>query len=161
MIGSLSASPCSDGVDFGGHFWMPEGIASNVEDLEQLWPILYLYRRATALGADGAGAQRGGRSFVEASVPWGVPGMAIALYIDESFPKATGLFGANAGGRGRVRLKHGSDVLASFAAGRVPQEFDAIDGTEVPLDQNGPPQLVGADAVWEWGGTNAAAYGDP
>jgi N-methylhydantoinase B len=87
--------------------------------------------------------------------------MAMALYIDESFPKATGLFGANAGGRGRVRLKQSSDVLASFAAGRVPQAFDALAGTEVPLDHKGPLQLLGADAVWEWGGTNASGYGDP
>jgi N-methylhydantoinase B len=87
--------------------------------------------------------------------------MAIALYIDESFPKATGLFGANAAGRGRVRLKHRSDVLARFAAGEVPLRFDALAGTELPLDHKGPPLVIGADAVWEWGGTNAPGYGDP
>jgi N-methylhydantoinase B len=60
MIGSLAASPAGDGVDFGGHFWIPEGTASNIEELELLWPMLFLYRRALKAGADGAGRFHGG-----------------------------------------------------------------------------------------------------
>jgi len=161
MIGSLPASSAADGVDFGGHFWIPEGVAPNVEELEQLWPILYLYRRASPLGADGAGTFRGGRSFIEAGIPWGVPEMALALYSDESFPKASGLFGAGAAGRARVRLKHRCDVRGSFDQGSIPQDFEAIAGTEVPLDHKGPPMPVALDSTWEWGGTNSAGHGDP
>src|SRR5262249_61033328 len=62
MIGALPASSDADGTDFGGHLWMPEGIASNIEETEQLYPMLCLYRRALACGADGAGTYRGGRS---------------------------------------------------------------------------------------------------
>src|SRR5947209_5119556 len=87
MIGSLAASPAGDGVDFGGHFWIPEGTASNIEELELLWPMLFLYRRALPGGADGAGRRRGGRGFLEAAIPWTVPGLGAAVYIDESFPK--------------------------------------------------------------------------
>jgi len=86
MIGVLPAGSDTDGADFGGHFWIPEGIASNIEETEQLNPMLCLYRRALPCGADGAGAYRGGRSMTEAYVPWGVPGMAAALYIDDSLP---------------------------------------------------------------------------
>ena len=45
MIGSLGAMPDRDGVDAGGHFWIPEGIANNIEQVEADYPILYLYRR--------------------------------------------------------------------------------------------------------------------
>ena len=44
-----------------------------------------------------------GRSITEAFVPWDTPGMAAALYVDDSFPKAVGLFGANPSSMGRVR----------------------------------------------------------
>jgi N-methylhydantoinase B len=101
MIGALPAGSDTDGADFGGHFWIPGGIASNIEETEQLYPMLCLYRRALRCGADGAGAYRGGRSMTEAYVPWGVPGMVAALYIDDSFPKAVGPFGANPGSMGR------------------------------------------------------------
>jgi N-methylhydantoinase B len=161
MIGSLAASPAGDGVDFGGHFWIPEGTASNVEELELLWPMLLLYRRALAGGAAGAGRFRGGRGFVEAGIPWTVPGLAAALYVDESFPKAVGPFGGNPGGAGHFRLKHGADVVARLARGEVPQDFDAIAGAEAEVEAKGPMLMMGADAVWEWTGANAPGFGDP
>ena len=161
MIGSLAASPAGDGVDFGGHFWIPEGTASNVEELELLWPMLLLYRRALQAGAGGAGRFRGGRGFVEAGIPWTVPGMAAALYVDESFPKAVGPFGGNPGSAGHFRLKHGTNVVARLAAGEVPQDFDAIDGAEAEIQAKGPMLMMGADAVWEWTGANAPGFGDP
>ena len=161
MIGSLAASPAGDGVDFGGHFWIPEGTASNVEELELLWPVLYLYRRALPGGADGAGRFRGGRGFVEAAIPWGVPGLAAAVYVDESFPKAVGAFGANPGSVGHFRLKHDSDVRKSFEAGAVPQDFNAIGGAEAAVEAKGPALMVSADGAWEWTGANATGFGDP
>jgi N-methylhydantoinase B len=161
MIGSLAASPAGDGVDFGGHFWIPEGTASNIEELEVLWPMLFLYRRALKTGADGAGRFRGGRGFIEAGIPWTVPGMAAALYVDESFPKAVGPFGGNPGSAGHFRLKHGSDVIARLAAGEVPQDLDAITGIEARVEAKGPMLMMGADAAWEWTGANAPGFGDP
>jgi N-methylhydantoinase B len=161
MIGSLAASPAGDGVDFGGHFWIPEGTASNIEELELLWPMLFLYRRALKAGADGAGRFRGGRGFVEAGIPWTVPSIAAAVYVDESFPKAVGPFGGNPGSAGHFRLKHGTDVIARLAAGEMPQDFDAIDGAETVVEAKGPMLMIGADAVWEWTGANAPGFGDP
>jgi N-methylhydantoinase B len=161
MIGSLAASPAGDGVDFGGHFWIPEGTASNIEELELLWPMLFLYRRALHAGAGGAGRFRGGRGFVEAGIPWTVPGMAAAVYVDESFPKAVGPFGGNPGSAGHFRLKHGTDVAGRFAAGEVPQDFDAVAGAEADIEAKGPMLMMAADAAWEWTGANAPGFGDP
>lgn len=161
MIGALPAGSDRDGTDFGGHFWIPEGIASNVEETEQLYPLLYLYRRALPSGADGAGAYRGGRSITEAYVPWGVPGMAAALYIDDSFPKAVGPFGANPASMGRVRVRHGIGLKQSFAAGTVPQDLDALGGQDEPVDHKGPAIMLGDDSVIAWTGANVPGYGDP
>jgi N-methylhydantoinase B len=161
MIGALPASSAADGVDFGGHFWIPEGIASNIEEFEQLYPMLCLYRRALPCGADGAGTYRGGRSIAEAYVPWGVPGMAAALYVDESFPKVAGPFGANPSSMGRVLLKHDIGLAEQFAAGVVPQDLDALPGQQQPVDHKGPPVMIGADSVFVWTGANNPGYGDP
>ncbi|MBV9382587.1 MAG: hydantoinase B/oxoprolinase family protein, partial [Streptosporangiaceae bacterium] len=161
MIGALPASSDADGADFGGHFWIPEGIASNIEETEQLYPMLCLYRRALRCGADGAGAHRGGRSVTEAYVPWGTPGMAAALYIDDSFPKAVGPFGANPSSMGRVLIKHGLGLAEQFAAGTVPQDLDALPGQVQPVDHKGPMLMLGPDSVIAWTGANNPGYGDP
>jgi N-methylhydantoinase B len=87
--------------------------------------------------------------------------MAAAVYVDESFPKAVGPFGGNPGSAGHFRLKHGTDVIARFAAGEVPQAFDVIDGAETEVEAKGPMLMMGADAVWEWTGANAPGFGDP
>jgi N-methylhydantoinase B len=98
---------------------------------------------------------------VEAGIPWTVPGMAAAVYVDESFPKAVGPFGGNPGSAGHFRLKHGTDVAGRFAAGEVPQDFDAIAGAEAEVEAKGPMLMMGADAAWEWTGANAPGFGDP
>jgi N-methylhydantoinase B len=161
MVGALPASSDADGADFGGHFWIPEGIASNIEETEQLYPMLCLYRRALRCGADGAGAYRGGRSITEAYVPWDTPGMAAALYIDDSFPKAVGPFGANPSSMGRVTVKHGIGLAAQFAAGVVPQDLGALPGQEEPVEHKGPMLMLGPDSVIAWTGANNPGYGDP
>src|SRR5690348_8535748 len=161
MIGALPAGSDADGADFGGHFWIPEGIASNIEETEQLYPMLCLYRRALRCGADGAGAHRGGRSITEAYVPWGTPGMAAALYVDDSFPKAVGPFGANPSSMGRVTVKHGIGLAAQFAAGVVPQDLDSLPGQAEPVDHKGPMLMIGPDSVIAWTGANNPGYGDP
>src|SRR5690348_6529659 len=161
MVGALPASADADGADFGGHFWIPEGIASNIEETEQLYPMLCLYRRALPCGADGAGAHRGGRSITEAYIPWDTPGMAAALYVDDSFPKAVGPFGANPSSMGRVRIKHGIGLAEQFAAGTVPQDLDALPGEEQPVDHKGPLLMMGPDSVLAWTGANNPGYGDP
>src|SRR5919204_182277 len=99
MMGSLGAMPQRDGVDVGGHFWIPDGIASNCEDLEAQYPLLILSRRLLEPGADGAGRQRGGLGFVETTVTRGALAFQVALYANESFTKAQGLFGGNPGTR--------------------------------------------------------------
>ncbi len=68
MIGSLGGMPDRDGVDAGGHFWIPDGIAANCEDLESQYPLLVLSRRHLPIGADGAGRHRGGIGFSETAM---------------------------------------------------------------------------------------------
>lgn len=61
-------------------------------------------------------------------------GLAAAVYVDESFPKAVGPFGGNPASAGHFRLKHCTDVIARLAAGEVLQDFDTIDGAEAEAE---------------------------
>jgi N-methylhydantoinase B len=87
--------------------------------------------------------------------------MAAALYIDDSFPKAVGPFGANPSSMGRVLVKHGVRLAEQFAAGVVPQDLPGLPGADQPVDHKGPPLMLGPDSVIAWTGANNPGYGDP
>jgi N-methylhydantoinase B len=161
MMGALGGERERDGADAGGHYWIPEGIAYNVEDLEDQYPILYLYRRLLPVGADGAGRRRGGLGFIEATIPWNSPFVQMHLYGNESFAKGQGQLGANPGSRGAFRMRSGTDVPERLAQGEVPQDFDGIGGDELPVMFKGPPLDLPPGFAWEWVSPTAAGWGDP
>jgi N-methylhydantoinase B len=161
MMGALGGEAERDGADCGGHYWIPEGIAYNVEDLEDQYPILYLYRRLLPMGADGAGRHRGGLGFTEAAVPWNSPFVQMHLYTNEAFPKGQGQLGANPGSRASFRLRAQTDVAERFEAGEVPQDLDSLAGSELPVMFKGPPLDIPAGFTWEWVSPSAAGWGDP
>ena len=161
MMGALGGEAVRDGADCGGHYWIPEGIAYNVEDLEDQYPILYLYRRLLPMGADGAGRQRGGLGFVEAAIPHRSPFVQMHLYANESFAKGQGQLGANPGSRASFRLRAETDVADQLAGGHVPQNFDALQGAELPVMFKGPPLDIPPGFAWEWVSPTAAGWGDP
>ena len=161
MMGALGGERERDGTDVGGHYWIPEGIAYNVEDLEDQYPVLYLYRRLLPIGADGAGRRRGGLGFVEATVPWNSPFIQMHLYGNESFAKGQGQLGANPGSRASFRMRSATDVPALLSSGQVPQDFDQIGGEELAVMFKGPPLDLPPGFAWEWVSPTAAGWGDP
>jgi N-methylhydantoinase B len=161
MMGALGGEAERDGTDVGGHYWIPEGIAYNVEDLEDQYPVLYLYRRLLPVGADGAGRRRGGLGFVEATIPRENSFVQMHLYANESFPKGQGQLGANPGSRASFRLRASTDVAARLAAGEVPQDFDSLVGEELPVSFKGAPLDIPPGFAWEWVSPSAAGWGDP
>jgi N-methylhydantoinase B len=161
MMGAIGAMPARDGVDVGGHFWIPEGVAFNVEQIEAQYPVIYLYRRILEGGADGAGRHRGGLGFAECSMPWGGSSMMMGMYNDESFPKSQGQLGGNPGGRAFFRLKRNSNVAAVFRDGHVPQDLQMLTGDDATVVFRGVPLPIGQEDVWEWSSPGASGHGDP
>src|SRR5436305_13878960 len=105
MMGALGGEAERDGTDVGGHYWIPEGIAYNVEDLEDQYPVLYLYRRLLPVGPDGAGRRRGALGFVEATIPWNSPFLQMHIYANASFAKRPRQLAPNRGSLGSFRRK--------------------------------------------------------
>jgi N-methylhydantoinase B len=133
MLASFGGTATRDGYDFGGHWWIPNGIAANVEDVEARIPSLYLYRRALDAAMPGSGRQRGGVGFV-----WAVtmrPGAtALAVWtMNEAWPRGHGLWGAPPPGRSRQRVAYRTDLLERLSRGEVPRSV-----TELKADFHSP-----------------------
>jgi N-methylhydantoinase B len=161
IMGTVGGRPNTDGVDFGGHWWLPDVVGENVEEVEAHQPILFLYRRLPNIGKDGAGRQRGGLGLEEAATLRGPVGGDIVLLFGESFPKGSGLFGAPPGSRARGVVVRDSDVFRQLADGRVPDRLDDLGGRlEEPGFKEGATGLKSGD-VWEWTTPAVGGYGDP
>ncbi len=161
MMGSIAGRPDRDGIDSGGHWWIPDGIAPNVEDLEAQYPLVYLYRKLLPAGLDGSGRHRGGLGFVEAMSGYGSGGIAIDLYEDDSFVKGEGLFGGSPGSRASFRVVRGDQLIGQLAEGEIPGDAGEVRGEEIPTGFKGKPIAVTDGDVWEWSSPSTAGYGDP
>jgi N-methylhydantoinase B len=161
MIGALGGMPERDGVDAGGHFWIPEGVANNCEDVEAQFPLVILYRKLLDIGADGAGRHRGGLGFVEGTISWRSGSTQVALALGDSFTKGAGPFGSNPGTVAPFTAKSGTDVLERLAAGDVPGGLDELTGEQRAVEAKVAPFDVGEDDVWEFISPTAGGFGDP
>lgn len=162
MIGALGARAEQDGVDAGGHFWIPEGIGANVEHNEQSSPVVALYRRLVSGDAAGAGRFRGGRGVEVGYMMHGVDAAVLSLYKNEAIPKTQGLWGANPGSLGSMRVKTDARADTALAGGVIPQDISELAGVETPLPYSGgihPPMTEGD--VWTMTNPVAPGHGDP
>jgi N-methylhydantoinase B len=162
MMGSIAGMPDRDGVDAGGHLWMPDAITPSVEEYEEQNALLYLYRRFLPVGADGAGRHRSGLGFEAALALHHARSGEVFMSNNESFPKAAGPWGGNPGTRAAFRQRTHAAVHDRFRAGVVQQSLDELDGEEetVPFKAGLLPPLANGD-VYAWCSPTTAGYGDP
>ncbi len=161
MFGSLGAMPHRDGVAAGGHSWIPESVAPNIENYEHQSPLLFLYRRHLDAGAEGAGRTRGGVGVEQAFVPYGVTHGRAPSHMNESFPKSQGQWGGNPGSRSFFRIHRNTGIAGRLAQGQVPERAEEIGGEVTPLAYKGPSEPLGPDDVIEWATPTTAGWGDP
>lgn len=161
MFGSLGAMPGRDGIASGGHSWIPESIAPNIENYEHQSPLLFLYRRHLDASAEGAGRTRGGVGVEQAFIPYGIAHGRATSHMNESFPKSQGQWGGNPGSRSFFRIHRATGIVQRLARGEVPERSDEIGGEVTPLAYKGPTELLGPDDVIEWASPTTAGWGDP
>jgi N-methylhydantoinase B len=157
----LAAWAWRDGMDVGGWLWDPQVAMPNVEETEEFYPVLYLWRRLMP-DSGGAGEFRGGNAMEFATIPHGVAEIQhhTASAAHHSLPMGA-LYAGYAGSVNRFELRRDSDVSSAFERHRVPtpETLGAASVEELPPKGFGIPQRPNDVFVLAWAG--AGGYGDP
>lgn len=162
-VGS-AGRPDRDGVDTGGANWSPLMRLLNVETMEQLYPVVYLYRRERP-GGGGAGTHRGGTGIDLAFVPYRAEQLTVVTNSGASTVSthgANGTFGGYPSPTVCFHLMKRTDVRESFA-----RRFLPANATELATDtdtllrgkSDGTP--MGNADVMEYRIPGGGGYGDP
>jgi N-methylhydantoinase B len=150
-----------DGITAQGQRNITAGKTPNVESLELLMPVLYLYRKVMK-DSGGPGRNRGGLSAGAGYVIHGTDHLRVlvACHGYES-PTSRGLFGGYPSGCNRRRLVQHTQVRKVLASGTMPSGVDGLEGVEIALSAKPPLFDFGQDDVYEWGPQAGGGWGDP
>jgi N-methylhydantoinase B len=153
-----------DGVDTGGTTWSPLMRLLNVEEIEQFYPVVYLYRQELQ-DSGGAGRYRGGVGMKFAFTPYRAREISAITNtggMDVSTHGAMGLFGGYPSPTCHYLVRKGTNLAEVFDQRTVPQAIESLASTKDILlrgKSNGTVLLPGdvVEATFSGGG----GYGDP
>ncbi len=152
FAGAGGARTFADGVDIGGEIPNPISRMANVETVEAMFPVRYLFRRRLK-DSGGGGEFRGGTGGEIALVPHDAPdgGMHYVLSGKGSkFPQSEGLNGGNPGALNDYVWVHSDDSKASHNC--FSQSLSSIPGEKESISWGVFP-LMGNDALYvRWNG---------
>ncbi|MBM3559839.1 MAG: hydantoinase B/oxoprolinase family protein, partial [Alphaproteobacteria bacterium] len=133
-VGGGGARNFADGVDTCGNYIAPAYGIPNVERVETLLPVLYVYRKERAETA-GAGKWRGGVGLEYLVTPWGNPEPLEAVFIGTgaSHIETKGVHGGDPGTVQRNIALRGTALDREFAAGRIPLDGESLQAREVEV----------------------------
>ncbi|CAB4530335.1 unannotated protein [freshwater metagenome] len=159
FAGSGGARTFADGVDIGGEIPNPISRMANVETVEAMFPVRYLFRRRLQ-DSGGGGEFRGGTGGELALVPHDAPDGGLHYVLSgkgSQFPQSEGLAGGNPGAINDYvwvhspESDHGHNCF-SQSLSSIPGEKEAISWGVFPL--------MGKDALYvRWNG--GGGVGDP
>lgn len=152
FAGSGGARTFADGVDIGGEIPNPISRMANVETVEAMFPIRYLFRRRLA-DSGGGGEQRGGTGGEIAIVPHDAPQGGIHYVLSgkgSKFPQSEGLAGGDPGAINDYVWVHADAEMNSEDS--FAQSLAAIPGEKEAVSWGVFP-LMGKDALYvRWNG---------
>lgn len=129
MAGGGGARTYKDGVDTGGLEGAPRVSISNVEEYEQQYPILYLYRREFP-DSGGIGKYRGGNGLDRMYVVHNQNKIddVIMHSIGSKIPATTGLAGGHPSATNLFLIRRNAGIEEKFKEGILPTKFEEMDG---------------------------------
>lgn len=156
FAGSGGGRLTRDGVDVGGEIPNPISRMANVETVENMFPIRYLYRRLVP-DSGGAGQYRGGAGMELAFTPHGAPDGGIHYVVSgkgSQYPMSDGLAGGYPGApNAYLWLREGASEDERLVPGK------AVAGDRQVVDWGVFP-LMGEDSLYvRWNG--GGGFGDP
>ena len=153
-----------DGIDTGGPNFSPLSMILNVEQLEQWYPLLCLYRRSDP-DSGGAGKWRGGNGLRLGITPYRAREMTIVTNTGgqgASTQNGQGLLGGYPSPASHYVIRRQTELNAMMADKRLPQTaFDMAAAETIWLSpkSNGAP--LGKGDVFEFRVGGGGGYGDP
>jgi N-methylhydantoinase B len=160
LLGSgIGARANRDGIDVGGQMHDPLGPLPNMENNEESFPILYLYR-GESVDSGGPGEYRGGAAMSYCWKPHKTEqienvfsGTGAVAPIDQSIGGYPGAGIAN-------RIVEDSNVDAHFEERTIPRSLNDLDGTLKQLAPKSEETQLPADVIEARAG-GSPGYGDP
>lgn len=162
LAGGIGGFAARDGIPTGGVIWDGVGRIPEVEEQEDAYPILYLYRRQSA-DSGGAGKWARGTTVETACIAHNTdeirhdtasPGTLV--------PSGVGMWGGRPGATNKLNFWRDSDVRAKLAAGSIPQSMEDAGSDKLEII---PPRAADVrqsrDDVWAMVTCGGAGYGDP
>jgi len=160
-LGGGGARTFGDGHDTCGPLVAPRYSAINVEQAEQLYPLLYLYRKR-ASDSGGPGAWRGGVASESAITAYGTSEIQIRMTTSGTdHSHTTGLSGGYPGGGSVARLARGAMRPDGAGGVSLPADWSEIAGGVIePLAAKSNFRLVPGD-IFSTIPHGGGGYGDP
>jgi N-methylhydantoinase B len=159
--GSIGAFAQGDGINTGGQARTPIGQLPNVEHNEQLFPLLFLYRKELP-DSGGAGKFRGGLSAESCFIPHNTDHIVQdTLSSGNAIPTSTGMMGGYPSTTNAYTFIRESDILERMKESRMIEDTSEVTGKAVLLGLRQENFIQnGADVYavrWSGGG----GFGDP
>lgn len=152
FAGAGGARTFADGVDIGGEIPNPISRMANVETVEAMFPVRYLFRRRLK-DSGGGGEFRGGTGGEIALVPHDAPDGGLHYVLSgkgSKFPQSEGLDGGNPGALNDYVWVHTNDSKTSHNC--FSQSLSSIPGEKESISWGVFP-LMGNDALYvRWNG---------
>jgi N-methylhydantoinase B len=161
LASGVGASPAGDGESTAQNHWAVKTMISNLETIEMLYPLLYLWRREVP-DSGGPGLNRGGLGIESALIPWETPQLVhVNLGAGVDPRSGLGVAGGYPAANAPVGVFRGAGLAEGFATGKIPRTLDEIGPDFEPTPCKGV-NIVGADdLLYAVVGSGGGGFGDP
>jgi N-methylhydantoinase B len=159
--GSIGAFAQGDGINTGGQARTPIGQLPNVEHNEQLFPLLFLYRKELP-DSGGAGKYRGGMSAESCFIPHNTDHIVQdTLSSGNAIPTSTGMMGGYPSTTNKYTFVRESDILERMADSRLIEDASEVKGEAVLLQLRQENFIQNAADVYAVRWSGGGGFGDP
>jgi len=159
MGGAIGATPNKDGVDVGGYLWSPKGPMPNIENNEQDFPILYLYKGIVE-DSGAPGKQRGGATMQYGFIPHKTEQVQNIPVGNSCVTSISAGVASYPGAPSLNQVVEDTDIEERFDNLAIPQSLDEFNEETRQL----PPKteyVQSTDDVFQTRNGSAPGYGDP
>ena len=156
---AIGATPHKDGVDVGGYMWGPKGPMPNIENNEQDYPILYLYKEIVE-DSGSPGERRGGATMQYGWIPHKTEQIQNLFTGNSGVTPVSSGIACLPGTPSLNQVAEGTDVHDRFDEGEIPQSLDEFGQETSQYAPKSEDIQSGNDVVQARNGS-APGYGDP